>query len=160
MEQPQMDYSLFFTYLAACGAAAATGAMFQPGEWYRGLAKPSWTPPDWVFPVAWTFLYLTMSYAAARIAGLAGTTAATGQALAFWSLQIALNTLWTPIFFGLRNMRAGLVVIILLWLAVAATMIAFFRIDWFAGLLIAPYLLWVSIAAALNRAVLKLNPGA
>lgn len=155
-----MDYSLFFTYLAACGAAAATGAMFQPGEWYRGLAKPTWTPPDWVFPVAWTVLYISMSYAAARVAGLSGTVAATGQALAFWSLQIALNTLWTPIFFGLRNMRAGLIVIVLLWLAVAATMISFARIDWFAGLLMAPYLLWVSIAAALNRAVLKLNPGA
>ncbi len=155
-----MEYGLFFTYLAACGAAAATGAMFQPGDWYRGLSKPAWTPPDWVFPVTWTILYLTMSYAAARVAGLAGTSAATGQALAFWSVQIALNTLWTPIFFGLRNMRAGLIVIVLLWLAVAATVVAFARIDWFAGLLMAPYLLWVSIAAALNGAVLRLNPGA
>jgi translocator protein len=155
-----MDYSLFFTYLAACGAAAATGAMFQPGEWYRGLSKPLWTPPDWVFPLAWTFLYLSMSYAAARVASLSGTTPGTGQALAFWSVQIALNTLWTPIFFGLRKMKAGLVVIALLWLAVAATMIAFFRVDWIAGALIVPYVIWVTIAAALNRSVLVRNPGA
>ena len=155
-----MDFALFFTYLAACGAAAATGAMIQPGEWYRGLSKPSWTPPDWVFPVAWTFLYLTMSYAAARVAALSGSNPATGQALAFWSVQIALNTLWTPVFFGLKRMKAGLVVVGLLWLAVAATMIAFFRIDLIAGLLMVPYLVWVSIATALNRAVLVRNPGA
>ena len=62
-----MDFTLFLTYLAACGAAAATGAMFQPGEWYRGLSKPRWTPPDWLFPVAWTVLYLSMSAAAARV---------------------------------------------------------------------------------------------
>ena len=155
-----MDYALFFTYLAACGAAAATGAMIQPGEWYRSLNKPDWTPPDWVFPVAWTFLYLTMSYAAARVAALSGTTPGTGQALAFWSLQIALNTLWTPVFFGLKRMKAGLVVIVLLWLAVAATLVAFIRLDVLAGLLILPYLAWVSIAAALNRAVQVRNPGA
>jgi translocator protein len=155
-----MDYSLFFTYLAACGAAAATGAMFQPGDWYRGLSKPVWTPPDWVFPVTWTFLYLAMSYAAARVAALSGTMPGTGQALAFWSVQIALNTLWTPIFFGLRRMRAGLIVIVLLWLAVAATMIAFVRLDWIAGVLMLPYVIWVTIAAALNRSVMVRNPGA
>lgn len=153
-----MDFPLFFTYLAACGAAAATGAMFQPGDWYRGLNKPRWTPPDWLFPVAWTLLYLSMALAASRIATPAAQTAATGQALAFWTVQIALNTLWTPVFFGLRRMRAGLIVISLLWVAVAATMVAFWRIDLVAGLLLAPYLLWVTIAWALNRSVYVRNP--
>lgn len=147
-----MDFPLFFTYLAACGAAAATGAMFMPGEWYRNLEKPSWTPPDWVFPVAWTVLYLSMSVAAMRVAGQAGVPGG-GQALALWSVQIALNTLWTPVFFGLRRMGAGLVIISLLWLAVAATMVAFWQIDRVAGLLFAPYVLWVTIAWALNRSV-------
>jgi translocator protein len=148
-----MDYSLFFTYLAACGAAAATGAMFQPGAWYRGLNKPSWTPPDWLFPVAWTTLYLCMSWAAMRVAGLPGT----GQALALWSVQIALNTLWTPVFFGLQRMGAGLVVLTFLWLAVAATTVAFWGHDWVAGLLMVPYLVWVSVAGALNHAVWSMN---
>lgn len=149
-----MEWTLFLTYLAACGAAAATGAMFQPGAWYANLAKPRWTPPDWLFPVAWTVLYLSMSYAAARVAALPET----GQALALWSVQIALNTLWTPVFFGLRRMGAGLAIICLLWLAVAATMLAFWQVDWVAGALFAPYLLWVTIAAALNRSVLVRNP--
>lgn len=149
-----MDWGLFLTYLAACGAAAATGAMIQPGEWYRSLQKPAWTPPDWVFPVTWTVLYLAMSGAAARVAALDGT----GQALAFWSVQIALNTLWTPVFFGLKRMRAGLVVIGLLWLAVGATCIAFWGHDRIAGLLFLPYVAWVTIAGALNWSVWRRNP--
>lgn len=153
-----MDYSLFFTYLAACFAAAATGAMFQPGEWYRGLSKPWWTPKDWMFPVVWTSLYLCMAYAAMRVAMLAGTEPGVGQALAFWALQIALNTLWTPVFFGLKRIRAGLLVLGLMWVAVAATMVAFWRIDPVAGMLFAPYLLWVSIAGALNASVWMRNP--
>jgi translocator protein len=148
-----MDYSLFLTYLAACGAAAATGAMFGPGEWYRALHKPWWTPPDWLFPVAWTTLYLCMSLSAMRVALLPDT----GQALAFWSLQIALNTLWTPVFFGLRKLGGGMVVLACLWVAVAATMLAFWGHDPVAGLLFAPYLLWVTIAGALNYAVWTLN---
>lgn len=152
-----MEYfTLFLTYLAACGAAAATGAMFQPGEWYRGLAKPRWTPPDWLFPVAWTVLYLSMSAAAARVAMIPET----GQALALWSVQIALNTLWTPVFFGLRRIGAGLVIIFLLWLAVAATMVAFWQHDAIAGALFVPYLVWVTVAGMLNRSVWYRNVAA
>ncbi|MFN4155176.1 MAG: tryptophan-rich sensory protein TspO [Paracoccaceae bacterium] len=155
-----MDFALFFTFLAACGAAAATGAMFKPGDWYKGLSKPWWTPKDWMFPVAWTVLYLCMAFAAMRVAMLAGSDPRVGQALALWALQIALNTLWTPVFFGLRRIRAGLVVLCLLWLAVAATLAAFWRIDPVAGWLFAPYLLWVTIAGALNGSVWRRNPAA
>ena len=88
-----MDYGLFFTYLAACGAAAATGALFSPGDWYKAIRKPSWTPPDWLFPVAWTTLYLCMSLAAERVARQAGQDPVVGMALAFYALQIGLNTL-------------------------------------------------------------------
>ena len=149
-----MDWPLFFTYLAACGAAAATGAMFNPAEWYFGLKKPWWTPPGWVFPLAWTTLYLCMSYAAVRVAGLQGSS----QAMAFWALQIALNTLWTPVFFGLHRIRSAMVVMVFLWLAVAATTGAFFRLDAVAGLVMLPYLVWVTIAGALNFSVMRLNP--
>ena len=149
-----MFWLLFAIFLLACATAGTSGALFPPGDWYRKLEKPTWTPPDWVFPVAWTTLYLCMSIAAARVATLPGA----GLALALWGVQIALNTLWTPVFFGLRNMRAALFVVLALWLSVAATLVAFWQLDGVAGALFLPYLIWVTIAAALNNAVLRLNP--
>jgi tryptophan-rich sensory protein len=148
------DLGLFATYLAACMAAATTGAMFEPDAWYRRLDKPAWTPPPVVFPIAWTIMYLCMSFAAARI----GTMDGSGQAAAFWALQIALNTLWTPVFFGLHRIRAAMVVIVFLWLAVAATTVAFLRLDTVAGLVMLPYLAWVTVAGALNLSVMRRNP--
>ena len=150
-----MDWLLFAVFLAACMAAGTTGAMFEPGAWYRSLAKPRWTPPDLLFPVAWFTLYICMSLAAMRIA----QTPEAGLPLAFWALQIALNTLWTPIFFGLKRMGAALVVIVALWLSVAATMVSFWQIDLIAGLLFIPYILWVTTAGALNFAVWWMNRG-
>jgi len=149
-----MIWLYFLIFLGACVAAGSTGAMFSPGEWYERLHKPGWTPPNWLFPVAWTFLYLCMALAGARAAISPGN----GLAMALWSLQIALNGLWTPVFFGLRRMRQGLIVLCALWLAVASTMIALFQLDWLAGLLFVPYLVWVSVAGALNLAVIRLNP--
>jgi benzodiazapine receptor len=149
-----MDWQLFFTFLAACGAAAATGAMFQPGEWYDSLSKPAWTPPGFVFPIVWTSLYVLMAWSAMRVAGLPGN----GQALAFWALQIAMNTLWSPVFFGLRRLGTAMVIIVFLWLSVAATMVSFFALDFWSGMMFAPYLLWVSIASALNFKVWRMNP--
>ncbi|MGA0923612.1 MAG: tryptophan-rich sensory protein TspO [Lutimaribacter sp.] len=149
-----MDWGLFFTFLAACGAAAATGAMFQPGDWYEGLNKPRWTPPGFVFPLVWTTLYIAMSYAAMLVA----QSGQGGQALGFWAAQIAFNTLWSPIFFGLHRMRAALVAMAGLWLFVLACVISFGQISLLAGALMVPYLLWVSIAGALNLSVLRRNP--
>lgn len=149
-----MDYLVFATYLGACGAAAATGAAFSPGPWYRGLKKPVWTPKDWMFPVVWTLLYFLMAGAATVVSG-------TGEGqigLAFWALQIALNTLWTPIFFGLRRIRAGMLVMAFLWLAVAATTVSFALVSPIAGLMFLPYLVWVTVAGALNFWVMRNNP--
>lgn len=150
-----MDFWVAFAVLlAACFAAGTTGALFPPGSWYRGLAKPRWTPPDWAFPVAWSLLYLCMAGAGARVAVLP----AGGIALSLWALQIALNGLWSPVFFGLKRIRSGMLVVVALWVAVALTMVALFRLDQIAGLLFVPYLLWVTVAAALNLSVLRLNP--
>lgn len=149
-----MDLLLFLTFLAATAAAATTGAMFEPGKWYDDLDKPRWTPPGILFPIVWTTLYLAMSFAAMRVGMIEGSQ----QALALWAVQIALNTLWSPVFFGLKRMRAALIILAFLWLAVAATTLSFLRIDLLAGLLMAPYLLWVTIAGALNLSVLQRNP--
>ncbi|KNG93728.1 tryptophan-rich sensory protein TspO [Pseudaestuariivita atlantica] len=151
-----MFWVYFSLFLVSCGAAATTGAMFDPGKWYDGLNKPSWNPPKWMFPVTWTTLYLCMSVAGARVAGIEGAA----LPLVFWAMQIAFNTLWTPVFFGLRRMRAALIIIIFLWLAVLGAMVTHWQVDQIAGLLFVPYLAWVSVAAALNLSVLRLNPDA
>ena len=145
---------LFTIFLLGCGAAATTGALFEPGDWYDNMDKPPWTPPKLVFPLAWTFLYIAMSVAAARVAVLDGSA----YAMAFYAVQLAFNTLWTPVFFGLKRMGTGMVVILFLWATVAATMLSFFALDFVAGLLFVPYLVWVTIASALNYSVWKRNP--
>jgi tryptophan-rich sensory protein len=149
-----MDWGLFLTFLAACGGAAATGTLFQTGAWYEALQKPSWTPPNWMFPVVWTTLYLLMSFSAMRVAQLPES----GQALAFWAAQISFSTLWTPVFFGLHRMRAAMGVMVCLWLSVTATTLAFWQLDWLAGLMFLPYLIWVSVAGALNYSLWRMNP--
>lgn len=149
-----MFWILFAIFLAACFAAGSTGGLFPPGAWYRQLDKPPWTPPDWVFPVTWTTLYLCMATSGARVALMPDNAIA----MALWSLQIALNGLWTPVFFGLKNLRLGLIVLIALWLSVAATMLALWSMDWIAGALFVPYLVWVTIAGALNTSVMRRNP--
>ena len=149
-----MDIWLFLLFLAATFAAGATGGLFPTGAWYKSLNKPTWTPPNWVFPVAWTSIYLLIAFAGARVAGAGGS----GYAMAFWGLQIALNTLWTPVFFGLRNIKASLPIMAGLWLAVFGATITHFQVDTLAGLAFVPYLVWVTVAAALNLAMLRLNP--
>jgi tryptophan-rich sensory protein len=134
-------------------AAGLTGSLFPPGEWYSELNKPVWTPPNWVFPVAWPILYLLMSYSGATLANLESA----GSALALWALQISLNTLWTPVFFGLKNLKLGLIIIFLLLVSVAICTYVFWLYAWISGLLFLPYLAWVVFAAALNAAVFKLN---
>ena len=149
-----MDIILFFIFLAACFGAAGTGATFPPGEWYQRLQKPSWTPPNWMFPVMWTTIYLLISFAAARVAGQAGSA----YAMAFWAAQIAFNALWTPIFFGLRRLKGALIVMLFLWLSVLGCVITHWQLDTLAGLAMLPYLAWVSVAGVLNLTVARMNP--
>ncbi|MEM6898009.1 MAG: TspO/MBR family protein [Pseudomonadota bacterium] len=149
-----MDLTVFLVYLAACCAAAATGSLFPPDKWYfEDLRKPSWTPPPWLFPLAWSLLYIASAIAAARVAGLEGAAVAS----ALWALQIALNTLWSPIFFGLKRLGAAMVALSALWLSVVATTISFAMFDTVAALLMAPYVVWVSYAGALNWWIWRKN---
>ena len=150
-----MFWLFFGIFLSACAAAAATGALFETGAWYRSLNKPSWNPPDWVFPLAWTSIYLCISVAGARVA-LGDNNV---LALSLFALQFPINTLWTPVFFGLRRMGAAFVIVIAMWIAVAASTVAFFAVDLWAGMLMVPYLAWVTIASALNWSIWRLNPG-
>lgn len=149
-----MDIWLFFLFLGATFAAGATGALFPTGAWYKSLNKPNWTPPDWAFPLAWTSIYLLISFAGARVAILDGNA----YAMAFWAMQIAFNALWTPVFFGLRHIKASIPIMAGLWLSVFGATITHFQMDLWAGLAFVPYLAWVTVAAALNLSMVRLNP--
>ena len=151
-----MSLNLFLIFMVASAAAAATGIIFRPGSWYDGLRKPSFTPPKWAFPVAWSTIYLLSAIAAARVALLPGA----GLALALWAAQIALNTLWTPTFFGARRMGMAMGVMAVLWAVVAGMVVQFWMLDWRSGLMLLPYLAWLCVAAGLNWRVWRDNPGA
>lgn len=152
-----MEWLTLAGFAVAALAAGSTGAAFPPGEWYQMLRKPTWTPPNWVFPVAWTVLYAAMVYAAWRVA-MHAPPALAAPALAVWAAQIVLNALWTPVFFGLRKLGAALFVVAALWIAVVTLLLLFLRADLIAGALIAPYLVWVSYATALNAKIWRDNP--
>ncbi|MEE4748547.1 TspO/MBR family protein [Pseudomonas alliivorans] len=143
----------FFIFLLACAAAASTGIIFQPGQWYESLKKPGFTPPNWLFPVAWTIIYLLLAWAGYRLSLMPGSQAV----LALWAAQIALNTLWTPVFFGAHKPFAGMVIIALLWLVVAAMVVMALSLDVITGLILFPYLVWLCVAAALNFSILRNN---
>jgi tryptophan-rich sensory protein len=137
-------------------AAASSGAIFKPGEWYDGLRKPSWTPPKWAFPVVWTILYLFIGYAGWLVWSEAGWT----LALVLWGIQIVVNAFWSFFFFGIRRMDLALVDVGILWLSIALFILVAWPIAPLASLLFVPYLVWVSAAAMLNHQVRSLNPGA
>ncbi|OON41704.1 sensory protein TspO [Izhakiella australiensis] len=143
----------FFLFLLACAAAGSTGMIFKPGYWYTTLKKPSFTPPDWAFPLSWSLIYLLLAWAGYRLTQLPGSE----TLLALWALQIALNTLWSPVFFGAHRILTGMVVLALLWLTVAAMVWLALRLDALTALLLLPYLLWLSLACALNFSILLNN---
>ena len=146
--------------LAAVFAAAGVGSHFTARSvagWYPTLAKPSWTPPGAVFAPVWTALYFLMAVAAWLVWRKAGGLAAARLPLALFAVQLALNAAWSILFFGLRMPGLAFGELVLLWLAIAATLAAFQRVVPAAGFLLAPYLAWVTFAGALNFALWRLN---
>ncbi len=154
--RPARRWLAFAGWLLLCFAAATFGGLFMPGEWYASLKKPSWNPPGWVFAPVWSALY-TMMAVAAWLVWRRGGWAAQRRVLTLFLVQLALNAAWTPLFFGLRWPGMAFAEILLLWLAIAATLIGFRSVSRAAGWLLAPYLAWVSFAAFLNFALWRLN---
>lgn len=140
-------------WLALCFGAAALGARFRPGPWYVSLRKPAWNPPAWLFAPVWTSLYALMAVAAWLVWRQVGVAPELGLFL----VQLTLNAAWTWLFFGLRRPGLALAEIAVLWLALAVTVLAFWRVLPLAGLLLLPYLAWVTFAGALNVALWRLN---
>lgn len=131
--------------------------MDSVSTWYADLSRPSFTPPDWAFGVVWPILYIMMGISAFLIWNKGIVSKQAKVALGLFVLQLILNGLWTPIFFGLHMMALALAEIILLWVAILMTILAFWRISKVATYLLIPYILWVSFAIALNAALWHLN---
>jgi len=147
--------------LVVCQAAGLVGAIFTTPAiptWYAGLAKPAFTPPSWLFAPAWTTLFVLMGLAAFLIWRKGLRERGVKIALAIFIIQLILNILWSAVFFGLKSPLGGLIVIALLWVAILLTILSFSGLSRAAGLLLLPYILWVSFAAVLNGAILVLNP--
>lgn len=146
-------YLTLLPFIILVGIAATTGAQYATGAWYEGLNKPSWTPPNWLFPVAWTVLYFMIA-----IAGwLAWRAGGIGPAIAIWAAGLVLNALWSYVMFGRHEIGWALVTVAGLWLFTALFIFAAWPLDRRAAWLFVPYLAWVSFAAALNAAVYMLN---
>lgn len=135
-----------------CQAAGGLGAAFTSADWYRALPRPSFAPPGWVFGPVWVTLYTVMG-TAAWLVWRAPATTARRTSLTWFALQLALNATWTPVFFGLRSLAGGLVVIALLLGAIVVTIVRFRPVSTTAAWMLAPYLAWVAFATVLNASL-------
>jgi len=143
-------------FIAFSMSAGLIGSRFAPGEWYAGLEKPPWNPPDHVFAPVWTALYILMGVSA-WIVWKEGRKAGRGLPMTVFTGQLALNALWSFLFFGIRRPDLAFIEIIALWLSICATIILFWKVRRSAGIILLPYLAWVSFASALNFQLWRLN---
>lgn len=140
-------------FLAATAATAVFGAGFKPGPWYEALAKPPWTPPNWVFAPVWTALYVMIA-----IAGwLAWQRLGAGRAIGLWVAALVLNAAWSWLFFGQHLIGLALIDILALLVSIAAFIAATWNLARPAALLFIPYFAWVGYATSLNLAIWWLN---
>ncbi len=140
--------------------AGAIGSIFTTssiGDWYAYLQKPELSPPNWLFGPVWITLYILMGIAAALVWQKELRDNQVKRALSIFILQLVLNTLWSIIFFGLKNPGLALIEIIIMWLTILWTIISFYKVSRPAAYLLLPYILWVSFATYLNYAIWRLN---
>jgi tryptophan-rich sensory protein len=139
--------------LLVVGGGLAIGFFTAPGEWYAGLAKPAFNPPNWIFAPVWTLLYVLIAVAGWRIF----ERDRNGWPMKLWCGQLTLNFLWSPVFFAAHRIGLALIVILLLLAAILAFLAAAWRQDRTAVWLFAPYAAWVAFASVLNAAIWLLN---
>ncbi len=143
-------------WIFICSLPGIFGAQFEPGNWYELLQKPAWTPPNEIFPVVWPILYILMGISSWMVWKM--ETVSLYQAEFNWFfVQLVLNALWSWLFFGIHLIGTALAEILLLWISIVFTMLLFYKRNRIAGILLIPYLLWVSYAVALNLAIWQLN---
>jgi len=144
--------------IAVCELAGGLGSFFTISaipSWYATLTKPALNPPGWVFGPVWVILYFLMGISLWLI--WKSNAKEKKKALWLFFAQLVLNAIWTPVFFGGQSIGGALAIIVLLWVAIVLTILAFAKISKTAAWLLAPYILWVSFAAYLNFAIWMLN---
>ena len=124
-------------------------------NWYDNLIKSPYTPPNTIFSFLWTILYITIFISFTIIIYTTGFSF--NKAIIFFSIQMILNFLWAPVFFKLRKIWLSLIIVILMWIFILLTIVEFFKINKMAGLILLPYLLWVSLATYLNAYIYVFN---
>jgi tryptophan-rich sensory protein len=155
-----MNWFQLIGAIVLCQAAGILGAFFTVKAipaWYAKLKKPSFNPPNWIFGPVWTVLYTLMGVVLYRLWQLEPGTDGRFLALFLFFLQLALNALWTPIFFGLRALWPALIEVLLMLAAIIVVTLQLTRVDMVSAWLMAPYIVWVSFATRLNYAYAKLN---
>jgi tryptophan-rich sensory protein len=145
--------SLTLFLLLVVGGGLAIGFLTAPGEWYAGLAKPSFNPPNWLFAPVWTVLYVLIAIVGWRTF----ERDRRGGPVKLWWAQLALNFLWSPVFFGAHRIGLALLIILLLLAAILAFIVVVRRQDSVAASLFTPYAAWVAFASVLNGSILVLN---
>lgn len=157
--EPWLSAVVLACFVAGClavGAVSAWVTQASVATWYPTLVKPWFTPPNWLFGPAWTFLFVTMAIAA-WLVWRSDDRVRMQDALYLFGFKLALNMAWSLLFFGLRDPGLALVEVVVFWFAIAATTRAFWPLDRRAGLLMLPYLAWVGFATALNAAIWWMN---
>lgn len=147
--------------LAVCQIAGVLGSLFTSpsiATWYVSLKKPVFTPPNWVFAPVWLTLFVLMGVAAFLVWRKGLRNSQPRRALTIFGVQLAFNIAWSGVFFSLQSPLAGLVVIIVLWVAILVTILSFLKVSRPAGLLLVPYIVWVSAATVLNASIVIMNP--
>jgi tryptophan-rich sensory protein len=150
------DIFSFAVFTLMVVAAATFGGQWGAGPWYDSLSKPAWTPPNWLFPVAWTILYLMIAVAGWLIWETPNERQ--NLLLGVWGAQLLLNAGWSYIFFGRKELGLAFAELTGLWLLIAAFVFLAWPVNQNASLLFVPYLIWVSYAGALNAAIWRRNP--
>lgn len=139
------------------GGLGAISTVANVKTWYRTLRKPSWNPPSWLFGPVWIVLYLMMGVASWLVWRERDRDPEAHDALKLYGVQLALNAIWTPLFFSLHRIGLAAVEIVVLWGAILATIARFYRVLPAAGLLLVPYHLWTTFASVLNVTIWRLN---
>lgn len=148
---------ILFAFLALLAVGMIGGLATEIGPWYRGLIKPSWQPPDWLFGPVWTTIYIFIGISGVRAWRLAPDTKARRQLLAAFGLNAVLNVLWSVLFFAQQRPDLALIEVVPLWFSVLLLVLLPLRYSPRSSLLLLPYLLWVAFAAFLNLTIVQLN---